>query len=327
MLNYIWAGLIIISLVFALVSDIRDFSRDAYRNDEPLPVVVQFPAGTDPTARRIDVDILIDPQQYQQFYNTEATPDSVYSGYIVRTQAGNQLRFAGDASLPEPLATIQGVSQSNDDELQGRLTELTPTGPGLISTGVVFEPVRFVKLNAITAAAIEFADTAVTLVLGLIGVIVLFLGLLSIAEAAGIVNAMVRVIQPVLQPLFPEIPKGHPAMGMIIMNLSANMLGLGNAATPLGLKAMEELQKLNPTKDTATNSMIMLLALNTASVQLVPPTLLVAIMGLQVNELLLPIILCTIGSAIVAVTAAKLLGKTAKNRASDPMRQTGAELS
>lgn len=325
MLNYIWAGLIILSLVFALVSDIGDFARDAYRNDQALPLVLRFEPGTDPAARRADVDILIDPQAYQQFYGTEVMPDSAYSGYVVRTQRGMQLRFAGDAGLPEPLATIQGVSHSNDDELQGRLTELTPTGAGLVSTSIVFSPVRFVKMNAIAAAAFEFADSAVSLVLGLIGVIVLFLGLLSIAEAAGIVGALVRFVQPVFRPLFPEIPDGHPAMGLIVLNLSANMLGLGNAATPLGLKAMDELQKLNPTQDTATNSMVMLLALNTASVQLVPPTLLVAIMGLQVNELLLPIILCTFGSAIVAVTAVKLLGKTRSNRDSDPQRLAAAE--
>ncbi|HEX7070427.1 MAG TPA: nucleoside recognition protein, partial [Rhodothermales bacterium] len=104
-------------------------------------------------------------------------------------------------------------------------------------------------------------------------------------------------------------------------NLTANMLGLGNAATPLGIRAMEELQELNPKKDTATNSMVMLLALNTASVQLVPPTLLVAVMGIGVNELVLPIIVVTVFSAIVAVTAANLLSKTRRNRASDPSRQ------
>src|SRR5690606_33335868 len=109
--------------------------------------------------------------------------------------------------------------------------------------------------------------------------------------------------------LFPDIPDGHPALGMIVLNLTANMLGLGNAATPLGIKAMEELQKLNPSEDTATNAMVMLLAINTASVQLVPPTLLVAIMGLQVNELILPIILVTLFSLVVAITSARLLGR------------------
>ena len=112
-------------------------------------------------------------------------------------------------------------------------------------------------------------------------------------------------------------------MGMIVLNLTANILGLGNAATPMGIKAMEELQELNPDPDTATNSMVMLLALNTASVQLVPPTLLIAIMGLQVNEIIFPIILVTLCSAIIAAAAATLLSKTRKHRLTDPHRQAG----
>ncbi len=92
----------------------------------------------------------------------------------------------------------------------------------------------------------------------------LFLGLLKIAEDAGIVYALVKLVRPILRPLFPELPPDHPALGMIALNISANVFGLGNAATPFGIKAMEELQKLNPSKDTATNSMVMLLAINTA---------------------------------------------------------------
>jgi spore maturation protein A len=127
------------------------------------------------------------------------------------------------------------------------------------------------------------------------------------------------VAEPVMRPLFPEIPKGHPAMGMIVLNLSANVLGLGNAATPMGIKAMEELQKLNPSKDTATNSMVMLLAINTASVQIVPPVLLTAIMGLQINQLFFSIMICTGMGLAVAITSAKLLGKLKMYRDTDPM--------
>ena len=117
----------------------------------------------------------------------------------------------------------------------------------------------------------------------------------------------------------------HPAFGMIVLNLTANMLGLGNAATPLGIKAMEELQELNPEKDSATNSMVMLLAMNTASVQLVPPVLLVALMGLQVNQLMFAIIIVTSISLTVAVISAKLLGKMKRYRDTDPMRLIKAE--
>ncbi len=324
MLNYIWAGLIILSLVFALASDVTNEVRDTYRNDQALPITLHFPGGIDESARSSPVDIRLDPAVYRSFYGTDVKPDSAYTGTLVRTKRGLQLRFGSDASLPAPLDDIFIISQSRDEELQGRLVDLTPVDAQTVRTGIVFAPVRWLKLRAITGAAFDLAETAVTLAIQLIGVIVLFLGLLRIAEAAGIVRAMIRVTQPILRPLFPEIPKDHPAMGLIVMNLTANMLGLGNAATPLGLKAMEELQTLNPSEDTATNSMVMLLALNTASVQLVPPTLLVAIMGLQVNELMLPIILVTLFSAVVAVSAAKLLGRLPGYRRSDPMRKVPA---
>ena len=321
MLNYIWAGLIIFSLLFALVYDVQDLARDTYRNEQELPVTVRYGEDVDRTARRVEVDILVDPITYQRFYGTEVQPDDSYEGYIVQTQEGRQLRFAAGTELPAPLSTISGFSASRDDELQGTLGELEPTDdPDVFEAGVTFAQVRFVKLKAITEAAFDFAETAVTIAIGLIGVLALFLGLLQIAEASGIIHAVVRFTQPLFRPLFPEIPDGHPALGMIVLNLTANMLGLGNAATPLGIKAMEELQELNPTKHTATNSMVMLLALNTASVQLVPPTLLVAIMGLQVNQLIFPIILVTFISAVVAVTAAKVLQRLPGYRATDPVR-------
>ena len=139
----------------------------------------------------------------------------------------------------------------------------------------------------------NFATTAIELSLGLIGTLALFLGVMQIAEKAGLIHAVVHVTGPLLRPLFPGIPKGHPAMGMVTLNLTANMLGLGNAATPFGIKAMEELQKLNRSTDTATNSMVMLLAMNTAGVQLLPPVFLYAVMGLRASELYIPILIVT----------------------------------
>ena len=114
-----------------------------------------------------------------------------------------------------------------------------------------------------------------------------------IAEKAGLINLLVIVTGPLLRPLFPGIPRGHPAMGLVTLNLTANMLGLGNAATPFGIKAMEELQKLNKTTDTATNAMVMLLAMNTAGVQLLPPMMLYAVLGLRASELYIPILIVT----------------------------------
>jgi spore maturation protein A len=322
MLNYIWAGLIVSSLVFALGTDLHDLAEDRYRNGRPLPVALSFPDGYDPTARRVPVEVRIDPEQYAGFYATTERPAGSYAGYLLRTENAVQLRFEEGAELPEPLATIGTVSQSRDDELQGTLVGFEPTGRGSAvgSAGVVFEPVRFVKLDAIADAALDFAKTAAEIALGLIGVLALFLGLLKIAEDAGIIFALVRLVRPILRPLFPDVPPDHPALGMIALNLTATVFGLGNAATPFGIKAMEELQTLNRSEDTATNAMVMLLAINTASLQLVPPVLLLALMGTQINTLIFPILTTTVLGLIVAIVAARLLGRLPGYRASDPNR-------
>lgn len=326
MLNYIWAALLISAFVFAGVHDVRDISRDTYRNGQPLPLTLELPGGETGEDARTAVRIRIDPGVYRDFYGTDETPATSYDGVLLRTEEGTVLRFDAGAALPEPLETIRGVSRSNDGELQGAVADFASPLPGVgddppaALTGVRFEPVRFVKMTAIGAAALDFAETAAGIAIGLIGVLALFLGVMKIAEEAGIIFAIVRVVRPVLRPLFPEVPEDHPALGMIALNLTANVFGLGNAATPFGIKAMEELQKLNPTEDTATNPMVMLLAMNTASVQLVPPVLLLALLGLQINRLIFAIIITTGLSLIVAIVAVRLYGKLPGSRASDPDR-------
>lgn len=305
MLNYIWGGLIIISLVFAIVYDTRDLTRDTYRNG--AEVVLDVRMDVQSTARRQPVSVSMSPERFGDLYDVPHAPGGPYDGLIIRTQDGLQLRFAQDVAVPEPWNTIRDMTSPRDNDLRGPILSLTPTSDSTAAAIIRFEKVRFVKMQAIAGAAFSMAETAVTLALGLIGVIALWMGLLKIAEASGLINTVVRFTQPVLGPLFPEIPKGHPALGMIVLNLTANMLGLGNAATPLGIKAMEELQTLNPNPDTATNSMVMLLAMNTASVQLVPPVLLVALMGLQINELIFAIIIVTSISLAVAILSAKFL--------------------
>jgi spore maturation protein A len=329
MLNYIWAALIVSSFGFALFYDVTDLADDRYRNGAALPVELIPREEVEPGARTYTVDIVIDPTTYASFYDTDDRPEGRYQGVVVRTEEGSQLRFDAGSRLPEPLATIAGVSQSNDGELQGTLDGMDPATPAnrlgtAVQATVQFEPVRFVKMNAIGAAALNFAETAAEISLGLIGVLALFLGLLKIAEEAGIIHAIVRLVRPLLRPLFPEIPEDHPALGMIALNLTANVFGLGNAATPFGIKAMEELQTLNPSDDTATDSMVMLLAMNTASVQLVPPVLLLALLGLQINQLIFAIIITTGLSLIIAIVAAKLYGRLPGSRASDPNRQTAS---
>lgn len=312
MLNYIWAGLIIVSLVFALVYDVRDMTRDTYRNGADVTLELAYAGDTG--SRRLPVTVSMDPDAYRALYGVETAPATAYEGMLVRTQDGMQLRFAEDAAVPEPWATIRDITSPRDNDLRGPVSAFVPSTDSTATATIRFGKVRYVKMTAIAQAAIDMAETAVSLALGLIGVIALWMGLLKIAEASGMINGLVRFTQPVIGPLFPEIPKGHPALGMIVLNLTANMLGLGNAATPLGIKAMEELQKLNPNPDTATNSMVMLLAMNTASVQLVPPVMLVALMGLQINQLIFAILIVTSISLVVAIVSARLLSKLKRYR-------------
>jgi len=129
------------------------------------------------------------------------------------------------------------------------------------------------KIEAVTQAAFNMASTGVDIALGLIGIMALWLGIMKLADEAGLVRMLARAIRPISTRLFPDVPPDHPAMGAMVLNLAANWLGLSNAATPLGLKAMEHLQTLNPKKDTASNAMIMFLALNTGSISLIPATM------------------------------------------------------
>ena len=125
-------------------------------------------------------------------------------------------------------------------------------------------------MAALPGAIAESAGRAVTLSIGLVGILALWLGLMKVAEEAGLVRALGRVARPVLRRLFPSVPPDSPAMGAMTMNIAANMLGLGNAATPFGIKAMEELERSNPTPGTATDAQALFCALNTASIQLIP---------------------------------------------------------
>lgn len=129
------------------------------------------------------------------------------------------------------------------------------------------------NIEVITKAAFEGADTAVKVSISLIAIMTFWLGIMKLAEAAGLVQALARLVQPITAFLFPSVPKDHPALGAIVMNLSANILGLSNAATPMGLIAMQELQKLNSKPDTASDAMCTFLALNTACITLIPTTI------------------------------------------------------
>ncbi len=165
------------------------------------------------------------------------------------------------------------------------------------------------RIDAVTEAAINMSKTAVEISIGLIGIMALWLGIMKIAEASGLIRIIARGLKPITIRLFPDVPADHPAIGSIVLNMSANMLGLGNAATPLGLKAMEELQELNPKKDTATNAMVMFLAINTSSVQIIVPATVVALMGVTASQIFITTILATLASTITAIIMVRLLEK------------------
>ena len=157
---------------------------------------------------------------------------------------------------------------------------------------------------AIMNSTFDTSKTAFEISLGLTGVLSLWLGIMKIGEKGGVINVVARVLSPAFTRLFPDIPKGHPVTGSIFMNVAANMLGLDNAATPLGLKAMEQLQELNPKKDTATNPMIMFLVLNTSGLTLIPVSIMVyrAQMGAaQPTDIFVPILLATFFSTLAGI--------------------------
>lgn len=174
---------------------------------------------------------------------------------------------------------------------------------GLIVSGFIAALLQG-KVDLVTSAALNGAKEAVAISLGLISILVFWLGIMKIAEKSGLLSALTKVLRPFAQWLFPSIPKDHPAMGYILSNMSANLLGLGNAATPFGIKAMQELQRTNPMPDTATPAMCTLLALNTAGITLIPTI----VIGLRIKygssnptEIIGPTFLVTVFATAVAI--------------------------
>jgi spore maturation protein A len=162
------------------------------------------------------------------------------------------------------------------------------------------------KIEDVTESAIDSAGGAVTIAIGLIGVMALWLGVMKVAEDSGLISLLAKGIAPVMKWLFPDVPSGHPAMGSMTMNIAANMLGLNNAATPLGLRAMEDLEKLNPRPGVATNAMCTFLTINTAAFQLIPATMIGVMASAGSKE---PTAI--IGTTVAAAAAAMVAGVTA----------------
>lgn len=286
-MNYIWAGLIITSLVFAMVNDVVDMVSNNWENGLERRLELRFPINTDMEERQ---QILV-----------RIVGDSIDHPATWRpTDAGNEILIPVNDALPEQWKRIA----ANQDARDRTVLAAQVVSANIAAAIVTLPEVQFVKMRAIATAAFDMAEFAVNLAIGLIGIMALWLGLMRIAEKSGLIDKVVVIVAPLMRRLFPNVPANHPAMGAMSLNLTANILGLGNAATPLGIKAMEELQRLNPDKDSATNAMCMFLAINTSSVQIVPPVTLIALMGIGVSELFLSILLTTTISTTVAIVVA-----------------------
>ena len=184
---------------------------------------------------------------------------------------------------------------------------------GLIFISVVIGTITG-RIDQVTDAAITMSKTSVEIAIGLIGIMALWLGTMKIAEDSGLIQIIAKSLRPITIRLFPDVPSDHPAIGSIVLNMAANMLGLGNAATPLGLKAMKELQELNKHKDTATDAMCTFLAINTSSVQIILPATVVGLMGAAANQIFITTIIATGMSTIAAIISVKVLSKMKRFR-------------
>lgn len=274
MLNYVWISLIAVGILVAAGNDLRDEVVNPYRNGIPLEARIDVKGRPSVEMASWEGELVLTGEQYRSFYGLSDRGEDIRQSVKVTTaSAGTSILMLNiDGRTPQLWKTMAALGGLKG-QLRGMLASVRFTEGG--STAFItmeFESVHFVKLRATTNAALDYAGTAVTIALGLIGIMALWLGVMKVAEAAGLIRSLTKLLTPLTRWLFPEIPPDHPAVGAMIMNISANMLGLSNAATPFGLKAMEELNKLNPKVGTATNAMCTFLTINTAGLVLIPAT-------------------------------------------------------
>jgi spore maturation protein A len=274
MLNYLWLFLIVIALVVGIGKDITDEVQNTYRNGDKLEVTFLTSRFPSRTTTQFEGEFYLSAKQFNDFYRMTTQFDDVKQKVLITLSPDSTGSFYFLCSEESPTIWKEmGKASSAKDKLTGNIGKIEFSDDrSWARAAIVFEPIRFVKLKAITQAAIEFANVAVEIAIGLIGVMALWLGLMKVAEEAGLIKILTRLLMPMTKHLFPDVPPDHPALGAIIMNTAANMLGLSNAATPIGLKAMEELNKLNPKIGTVTNAMVTFLAINTGGLILIPAT-------------------------------------------------------
>jgi len=269
MLNYVWIALIILGIGTALYFDIKDTSENKYRNKEWIEI--NFISKTKQFDKESEGLIYINREKFNQFYKAQIQSDINLPAKVIFTgnNKGRVIITINDSS-PE-IWKVMAKSSGEKNDLMGDFVIENRSESDLMLK-VKFEDVSFVKMKSVTNGLLDIVNTAVQIALGLIGIMALWLGVMKVAEEAGLIKIIAKSVKPITKFLFPDVPQDHPAMGSMIMNISANMLGLSNAATPFGLKAMEDLNTLNPKKDTATDAMCMFLAINTAGLTFIPAT-------------------------------------------------------
>ncbi len=274
MLNYVWLGLILLGIGTAITTDIINSSDNKFRNGEDLEVVLQLNSKIHPEHNNsFNVNLLISEKSFNNFYSIKADSDIFLPASIIFTKEKEQAKIILNIDNSSPkIWQEMAASSGKENQLIGTLTLGDEVSENNFKASVLFDDISFVKMKDVTNSSLSIAGEAVKIALGLIGIMALWLGVMKVAEEAGLISFLARILKPVMKRLFPEIPSDHPAIGSMIMNISANMLGLGNAATPFGLKAMEEMEELNPNKGVASNSMITFLAINTAGLTLIPAT-------------------------------------------------------
>ncbi len=314
MLNYVWLALLFLGIGAALSTDLIDQSQNKFKNNDPLPVTIELASPFQKNKQETYQSTLnVNASTFDKFYKEKVNSNLSIPAKVTLHQdpAKSTIYFKVDKSDPKVWQEM-ATSSGEKDDLTGKIKVDSIISPTTVAAHIILEDVSFLKLKDVTNSALDYASTAVTIALGLIGIMALWLGVMKVAEEAGLIAIIARALKPVTKKLFPDVPSDHPAMGSMIMNMSANMLGLGNAATPFGLKAMEELDQLNPNKGVATNAMCTFLAINTAGMTLIPATAIAVRAAAGSTEPAIIIGTSLFGSfcaTVAGITAAKTLEK------------------
>ncbi len=314
MLNYVWLALLVLGIGLAITTDIVDENTNKFRNGDSLYTQIEFSETFDNSeSKTYKVNLIIDRDTFNKFYDTNEKGTITQPAKLSFNPENQKtsLFLNTDDNTPAIWREMAKVTGKEND-LTGEVELLGFSDSTTARAAVVFEKIGFAKMKAVTKAALDYAGIAVDISLGLIGIMALWLGVMKVAEEAGLIKIIANAVRPVTKFLFPDVPSDHPAMGAMIMNISANMLGLGNAATPFGLKAMEELDKLNPNKGTATNAMCTFLTVNTAGLTLIPATAIAVRAAAGSSDPAIIIGTSIFGAScatITGITAAKILEK------------------